>query len=175
MNSPDDPKGAGRASSVASAATPFSLLGSLRARLGGGGGGAPSSPPPGGGDSDEEEDGMLRMSFLDHLQELRTRIIRMLLGLLVAFLVCLTFSNNVWKTVEQPAVAALTTLGVKPPVLHTLTPMEGFNIIWFWMPVLCSIFVASPWILYQVWAFIAPGLYKRERRYAVPFILSSAG
>jgi sec-independent protein translocase protein TatC len=118
---------------------------------------------------------MLRMSFLDHLQELRTRIIRMLLGLLVAFLVCLTFSNTVWNYVEQPAVAALTTLGVKPPVLHTLTPMEGFNIIWFWMPVLCSIFVASPWILYQVWAFIAPGLYKRERRFAVPFILSSAG
>ena len=118
---------------------------------------------------------MLRMSFLDHLQELRTRIIRMLVGLLVAFLVCLTFSSSVWTYVEQPAVAALTTLGVKPPVLHTLTPMEGFNIIWFWMPVLCSIFVASPWILYQVWAFIAPGLYKRERRYAVPFILSSAG
>ena len=99
----------------------------------------------------------------------------MLVGLLVAFLVCLTFSSSVWTYVEQPAVAALTTLGVKPPVLHTLTPMEGFNIIWFWMPVLCSIFVASPWILYQVWAFIAPGLYKRERRYAVPFILSSAG
>jgi len=124
---------------------------------------------------DDEEEGMLRMSFLDHLQELRTRIIRMLVGLLVAFLVCLTFSSSVWTYVEQPAVAALTTLGVKPPVLHTLTPMEGFNIIWFWMPVLCSIFVASPWILYQVWAFIAPGLYKRERRYAVPFILSSAG
>ena len=118
---------------------------------------------------------MLRMSFLDHLQELRTRFIRMLLGLLVAFLFCLTFSNSVWTTVEKPAVAALTTLGVKPPVLHTLEPLEGFNIIWFWMPVLCSIFVASPWILYQVWAFIAPGLYKRERRYAIPFILSSAG
>src|ERR1035438_10715529 len=126
MKSPDDPKGAGPASSgVASVSTPSSLLGSLRARLGGGGGPLPP-PPPGGGDSDEEEDGMLRMSFLDHLQELRTRIIRMLLGLLVAFLVCLTFSNNVWKTVEQPAVAALTTLGVKPPVLHTPSLTQPF-------------------------------------------------
>jgi len=69
----------------------------------------------------------------------------------------------------------LTTLGVNPPHLHTMTPMEGFTVIWWWMPVLCSIFVASPWILYQVWAFIAPGLYKRERRYAVPFVLTSAG
>jgi sec-independent protein translocase protein TatC len=43
------------------------------------------------------------------------------------------------------------------------------------MPVLCSIFVASPWILYQVWAFIAPGLYRRERRWAAPFVISSAG
>jgi sec-independent protein translocase protein TatC len=174
MSLPDDPKGAGRASSVASVSTPSSLLAKIRSRLGGGGGNL-LPPPPRGTDEEDEEEGMLRMSFLDHLQELRTRIIRMLVGLLVAFLVCLTFSNSVWNTVEKPAVAALTTLGVKPPVLHTLTPMEGFNIIWFWMPVLCSIFVASPWILYQVWAFIAPGLYKRERRYAVPFILSSAG
>src|ERR1035441_9063129 len=175
MNSPDDPKGAGRASSgVASVATPSSLFEKIRSRLGGGDG-APPQLPPGGSDADDEEDGMLRMSFLDHLQELRSRIIKSLLGLVVAFLICLTFSNAVWNVVSQPAVAALTTLGVKPPLLHTITPMEGFNVIWFWMPVLCSIFVASPWILYQVWAFIAPGLYKRERRFAAPFILSSAG
>ncbi|MGH9667450.1 MAG: twin-arginine translocase subunit TatC, partial [Bryobacteraceae bacterium] len=43
------------------------------------------------------------------------------------------------------------------------------------VPMLVSIFVASPWLLYQVWAFIAPGLYKKERRWAVPFILSTAG
>ena len=43
------------------------------------------------------------------------------------------------------------------------------------LPILCSIFIASPWILYQVWAFIAPGLYKRERRWAAPFVICSAG
>lgn len=48
-------------------------------------------------------------------------------------------------------------------------------IIWFKLPLLVSLFVASPWILYQAWAFIAPGLYKRERRLAVPFVLSTAG
>jgi sec-independent protein translocase protein TatC len=175
MKSPDDPKGAGQpASGVASVTTPLSLLEKLRSRLGGGGGTVPPRTPGGSG-TDDEEEGMLRMSFLDHLQELRSRIVKMLLGLLVAFLVCLTFCNSVWDFVRQPAVAALTNLGVKPPVLHTITPMEGFTVIWWWMPVLCSIFVASPWILYQIWAFIAPGLYKRERRFAVPFVISSAG
>ena len=53
--------------------------------------------------------------------------------------------------------------------------MEGFNIIWFKLPIVCAIFIGSPWILYQVWAFISPGLYRRERRWAAPFILGSAG
>jgi sec-independent protein translocase protein TatC len=53
--------------------------------------------------------------------------------------------------------------------------MESFNVIWFKLPIVCAIFLASPWVLYQVWAFISPGLYRRERRFAVPFILSSAG
>jgi len=53
--------------------------------------------------------------------------------------------------------------------------MESFMIIWFKLPLLVSLFVASPWILYQAWAFIAPGLYKKERRLAVPFVLSTAG
>jgi sec-independent protein translocase protein TatC len=53
--------------------------------------------------------------------------------------------------------------------------MEGISIVWFRVPILASIFIASPWVLYQVWAFISPGLYKRERRWAVPFILTTAG
>ncbi|HUP03458.1 MAG TPA: twin-arginine translocase subunit TatC [Bryobacteraceae bacterium] len=172
MSATSDSQGAGRASG--GSATPLALLEKLRAKLGGAG--APPPPPrPPGSEEDEEEDGMLRMSFLEHLQELRTRIIRALMGLVVAAVVSLSFSSYLWNIVRQPATAALTSLGVNPPVLHILTPMEGFNIIWFWMPVLCAIFIASPWILYQVWAFISPGLYRRERRFALPFILCSAG
>jgi sec-independent protein translocase protein TatC len=112
---------------------------------------------------------------MEHLEELRSRILKMLAGIGVAFLLSLTFCQQVWKVVAAPAVGALTTLGIHPPTLKQITPMEGFNVIWVKLPILCSIFIASPWILYQVWAFISPGLYKRERRYAAPFILGSAG
>src|SRR5579884_4292472 len=133
-------------------------------------------PPPSGGDNGgDEEEGMLRMSFMEHLEELRRRIIWAIVGLAVAFVVCIGFADSLWTVVSAPAVTALQHLHANPAKLAQITPMEGFMIIWFKLPLLASIFVASPWILYQVWAFIAPGLYKRERRYAVPFILSTAG
>lgn len=126
-------------------------------------------------EEDEEDDGMLRMSFLEHLEELRARLIRMVLGLGVAFVASLYFSEDLWAIIRQPAKAALEQLGVNPPNLVMLSPMDGFSIIWMKLPLLCSVFLASPWILYQIWGFVAPGLYKRERRYAVPFVMCSAG
>ncbi len=140
---------------------------------------SPPPPPPPASDDDEEESpeeqGMLRMSFMEHLEELRTRLIRAILGLAVAFLASMFFSKELWNLVQEPAVAALKHLGVNPPRLVYISPMEGFNIIWLKMPLLVSLFLGSPWVLYQVWAFISPGLYKRERRWAVPFILCTAG
>jgi sec-independent protein translocase protein TatC len=137
---------------------------------------APPAPPP---DTDEEDDpeehGMLRMSFMDHLEELRSRIIKALYGLLVSFVLSLVFAGQLWDIISEPAVSALKHLGVVPPRLVQITPMESFSIIWVQLPLLCSIFIASPWIVYQVWAFIAPGLYKRERRWAAPFVLITAG
>jgi sec-independent protein translocase protein TatC len=142
------------------------------------GGGAKTPPPPppsGSGDGDDEEDGMLRMSFMEHLEELRMRIFKMLIGIGVAFVLSLTFSSQLWLFVSAPAVDALRTLKINPPNLTQITPMENFNVIWVKLPILSAIFLASPWILYQVWAFIAPGLYKKERRWAAPFVICSAG
>ncbi len=179
------------------------------------GGGKKGLPPAGGGPKDpddEEDDGMLRMSFLDHLGELRSRIIRALVGFGVIFLVCLVFSNQLWLIVQAPAVEAFKRLVVqsqqadeekvqevcKPPATEAtsapcaeavkvaktpkvsgslvgIDPMEQFSILWMWTPLVASLFVGSPWILYQIWAFIAPGLYKSERKWAVPFVLTTAG
>lgn len=135
---------------------------------------APPAPLPVVEEEDEEEEGMLRMSFLDHLEELRTRIIRIVLGVVAAFGLCIYFTTPLWNAVRQPAATALTQLGYKPD-LAALTPTEAFSIVWIKLPLLAALFVAAPWVLYQVWAFIAPGLYKRERRWAAPFILVCSG
>jgi sec-independent protein translocase protein TatC len=53
--------------------------------------------------------------------------------------------------------------------------MEAFSIIWVKVPLVFALFLASPWVFYQIWAFIAPGLYQKEKRLALPFVLSTAG
>jgi sec-independent protein translocase protein TatC len=141
-------------------------------------GGGGSTPPGGGsssdeGDRDDEEEELLRMSFLEHLEELRRRILLSLAGLGIAFILCLIFANELWLIVSAPAVQALKNIGAEPN-LAQIKPMDAFTTIWFKVPMLTSLFVASPWILYQVWAFIAPGLYRRERRWAGPFVICTA-
>jgi sec-independent protein translocase protein TatC len=170
MSSPLDPKGAGAPRTGAAPASEFGLD-RLRNLFGGGGDGPPgSSSDP----DDEEDDGMLRMSFLEHLEELRSRIIKIIIGIAVALGISLTFCDPLWHFVVQPAKAALIANHF-PPTLAQLTPMEAFNVIWFKLPLVVSIFLASPWVLYQIWAFISPGLYKKERRWAIPFVLGTAG
>src|SRR5262249_49854844 len=114
------------------------------------------------------------MSFLEHLEELRSRIIKALVGLAVAFIVSIIFANDLWRIVSAPATVALAHLGFQTK-LAQITPMETFSTVWVKLPMLASIFAASPWVLFQVWAFIAPGLYKKERKWAVPFVICSAG
>jgi len=166
MDSSEEQSGSG---ALPRGSTPAGGGGFERAKRLLGGGGRPPHPP-----DDGEEEGMLRMSFLEHLEELRKRIIRALIGAAVAFCLSFFFCDQLWDIIKQPAVTALKTLGYEQRLVQ-ITPMETINIIWFKLPLVCSIFIASPWVVYQVWAFISPGLYRKERRWAVPFIVSSAG
>jgi sec-independent protein translocase protein TatC len=138
--------------------------------------GGGTTPPPAStpDEEDEEDDGMLRMSFLEHLEELRSRLIKALGGVAVAFLLSMIFANEIWKAISDPAAEALTRLGY-PPTLKQLSPTDAFTVIWMKVPLLTATFLSSPWILYQVWSFISPGLYKKERRFAAPFIICTAG
>ena len=198
MASSDDPKGAGTpqgestpkppdetVSFSESWSTPGSAVdrmaavvekaASRLAAAGNGGGKPPRPPDSSGGEGDEEEEGMARMSFLEHLEELRKRLLLAVGGIGVAFFLCLFFSDELWQIVVSPATNALIHLHVNPPELAQISPMDSFRIMWMELPILAAVFIASPWIMYQVWAFISPGLYQRERRWAGPFVIASAG
>jgi sec-independent protein translocase protein TatC len=136
----------------------------------------PPPPPPTGGDGSDggdDEDGMARMSFLEHLEELRTRILHSVYGLGIVYLACLVFAKQLFEVVAQPFLSAVKDF--KPPLMLTqLTVMESFYVEYLKVPLVFGIFIAAPWLMYQAWAFISPGLYRRERRWATPFILSTA-
>ena len=121
----------------------------------------------------DSDDGMLRMSILEHLGELRTRIIRCLIGFSAAFLACMFFASQLWKFVQAPGIAAFKAIGSGGFI--AIGVMERFSIIYVWTPLVAAIFVAFPWVIYQVWAFISPGLYPQERKWAVPFIVCTGG
>ncbi|HYK58904.1 MAG TPA: twin-arginine translocase subunit TatC [Bryobacteraceae bacterium] len=147
----------------------------LEKAAGSGGRTPPPPPPPDGDGEDDEEGGMLRMSFMEHLEELRARILKALYGFGAIFLLCVVFSNHLFKIVERPGLIALKNTGIPGAHFIAIDPMEQFSIIWVWTPVVAALFLGSPWILYQVWAFISPGLYSREKKWAVPFVLCTAG
>ncbi|MBI3932166.1 MAG: twin-arginine translocase subunit TatC [Acidobacteria bacterium] len=106
-----------------------------------------------------------RMSFLEHLEELRGRLVRSLLALVVGFAVCWGFADRIFHFITEPMRRA----DSKVQFIYT-APTEAF-FLYMKMAFFVGIFVAAPYVLYQVWAFIAPGLYPHERAYAVPFIL----
>jgi sec-independent protein translocase protein TatC len=124
---------------------------------------------------EQEEEGMLRMSLMEHLGELRSRIIKMLYGFGVVFLVCVYESDKLFDIVMAPGWDAMRRTGISGANFVAIGLMEQFQIIWVWTPLVASLFLSSPWILWQVWAFLSPGLYKREKKWAIPFVLCTAG
>jgi sec-independent protein translocase protein TatC len=115
----------------------------------------------------EQEELSGQMSFLDHLEELRKRIINSLIAIGVAFGACWWLADPLFRMVSRPIMRA----GVTSLVVSS--PTEGFNLE-LKLAVMAAIFLAAPFILGQVWLFISPGLYKHERRYALPFIFFSS-
>lgn len=118
---------------------------------------------------------MLRMSILEHLEELRNCIIRGLWGFGLVFVLCAIFSTQVFDLVLAPGLKALKNTGIPGAEFIAIDPTEQFSIIWIWTPFVASLFLGAPWILWQVWSFISPGLYEREKKWAVPFVACTAG
>jgi sec-independent protein translocase protein TatC len=106
------------------------------------------------------------MTLLEHLDELRRRIFNSVIAIFVAFLGCWYFSPQIFAWLEKPIIEAL-------PEGDQLafTDLAGPFLLYIKVALLSAIFVASPVLLLQVWLFLRPGLYKRERRLALPFII----
>jgi sec-independent protein translocase protein TatC len=113
------------------------------------------------------------MPLLAHLEELRKRIIFSVLGVLVGFLSCWSYADRIFGLMQQPIIRALRHHGLGGGLVY-LNPTEPFN-LYLEVGFVAGLFAASPFVFYQLWLFIAPGLYRNEKRYVLPFLISAVG
>jgi sec-independent protein translocase protein TatC len=145
-----------------------------KAAAGEGGSGTPPPPPPAdtpekdGEEEEEEESSRTQMSFLDHLSELRLRLTRCSIAIGIGFLACYGFSKQLFELLMRPLVEVI------PPeskLIFTALPEAFFTYIK--VALVGGVLLTSPYIFYQIWRFIAPGLYEEERQNMVPVALCS--
>ena len=119
-------------------------------------------------ETQQPEENQAEMTFVDHLVELRDRLLRALLTIVLVLLCLFPFANDLYAVLAAPLLRHLpegTTMIATEVASPFLTPFK--------LALVLSVFVAMPMILYQLWAFVAPGLYKKEKRFAIPLLLSS--
>lgn len=117
------------------------------------------------------KDDMPAMSFLQHLEELRRRLIYSAIAVLVGFGACWAYHEKIYDFMQHPIVDALHKNGMSDKLVY-LNPTDPFN-MYIKVTILAGLFVTSPFLLYQVWLFISPGLYRKEKRYVMPFMFST--
>ena len=117
-----------------------------------------------------ENDEEVRMTFVDHLEELRSRLTRGALAIGIVFAACLWYGERLFHWVANPITQRL-------PEGYTLVYIDLTSPFFMYLKVafFASIFVTMPYILYQIWLFVKPGLYERERSLAVPFVVLATG
>jgi sec-independent protein translocase protein TatC len=120
-------------------------------------------------DDDPDAGGSGKMSFLEHLDELRKRIVRALLALCLGVAIAAFFIEDLYAFVMMPLRQML-----RPGETMIYTyPTEAF-MLYIRIALIAGLFISAPLIFWQVWLFVAPALYAKERRYAIPFVLLSS-
>ena len=122
---------------------------------------------------EKNKDSLPAMGFLEHLEELRRRIIFSIIAMAVGFFACWGYAEKIYEVMQRPIMVALKHNGMAEKLVY-LNPTEPFN-MYLKVAFLAGLFLTSPFVLYQVWAFISPGLYRNEKRYVVPFMVSTVG
>ena len=108
------------------------------------------------------------LPLVTHLTELRDRLLRALLAVLVVFICLFPFANEIYTFVSQP-LRQLLPEGASMIATEVASPF----LTPFKLTLVAAVFIAIPYILYQVWSFVAPGMYKHEKRFAIPLLVSS--
>jgi len=127
-------------------------------------------PARASGDASKTE-AMPTMGFLDHLEELRKRLVYSIAAVGVGFFACWWKVEKIYDVMQRPIMDVLKANGMSEKLVY-LNPTEPFN-LYLKIAALAGLFLTSPFVLYQVWMFISPGLYRNEKRYAVPFMVST--
>lgn len=118
--------------------------------------------------SPREPETLAEGTLISHLLELRTRLLRAVVAVAIVFIPLAFFSNELFTLVADPLIEKLpegTSLIATSVVAPFMTPLK--------LALVTALFIAMPYVLYQIWAFVAPGLYKHEKRFALPLFASS--
>jgi sec-independent protein translocase protein TatC len=119
----------------------------------------------------EDNESLPAMGFLDHLEELRKRLVYSIAAVAVGFFACWWKVEKIYDIMQRPIMNALHNNGLSEKLVY-LNPTEPFN-LYLKIAALAGLFLTCPFVLYQVWLFISPGLYRNEKRYVVPFMCST--
>jgi len=122
-----------------------------------------ASPEPGG-----ERESLAEGTLISHLLELRTRLMRAAIAVAIAAVPCLLYANKLFEVVSKPLLRVLP----KGAQMISISVMGPFTTP-FKLSLYIALVIAMPYVLFQLWAFIAPGLYRHEKRFAVPLLVSS--
>lgn len=121
-----------------------------------------------GKDAGGEDEVLEETSLVSHLVELRDRVIRAALAIIAVLLCLLPFAKQIFSFVASPLIKALPE-GAQMIATQVASPFLTPFKTTFWV----ALFLAMPVVIYQIWAFIAPGLYKKEKRFVIPLLISS--
>jgi sec-independent protein translocase protein TatC len=132
----------------------------------------PSQPDPRDLAADSEEQHS-KMSFFEHLTELRTRLIHSLVAIGIGLCAGLYFSDRAYEIIIRPMHKALVAAKMADQLVY-LSPMTPIH-LYITVGLYIGVVLASPYVFYQLWLFVAPGLYRNERRAVLTFLFSSVG
>jgi sec-independent protein translocase protein TatC len=113
------------------------------------------------------------MSLIEHLEELRRRLIHSGIYLVVGFFAAYYFHDGIARLMTKPITIALKEHHLNPQLVY-LNPIDPFN-FYLKLSFVGGAILASPFVLFQVWLFISPGLYRQEKRYVLPFMSATVG